>query len=221
MSTVKKLSMRAQCYEIIKEKILRQEYGLGEYINIANLSVELSVSNTPIREALSQLEADGLITSSLNSKPQVVFFTPTSFKNIVQSIYILMKGAYELCVLENRIPDLLKMMEKSLALQEELRVERDGYKFIKELVCFDQIFFDTLENPHLLFLFKRLSHSLFLMYRVHLQSSGWEHSRSILEHREIFNTIASGNHKEVERLIYEHFRKSYVDLAFSQSSAGK
>ena len=210
MAEVKKLSMRAQCYEIIKEKILRQEYDLGEYINIANLSAELSVSNTPIREALSQLEADGLITSSLNAKPQVVFFTPTSFKNIVQSIYILVKGAYELCVLENRIPDLLGMMDKSLALQEELIAERDHYKFIEELVYFDQIFFDILENPHLLFLFKRLSHTLFLMYRFHLQRSGWEHSRSISEHREIFSTIASGNHKEVERLIYEHYRKSYA-----------
>ncbi|MCL2856132.1 MAG: GntR family transcriptional regulator [Oscillospiraceae bacterium] len=209
MAKVEKLSMRAQCYEIIKEKILRQEYGLGEYINIACLSTELSVSNTPIREALSQLEADGLITSSLNAKPQVIFFTPTSFKNIVQSIYILMKGAYELCVLENRIPNLLPKMEKSLALQEELMADGDQYKFVEELVCFDQIIFDVLENPHLLFLFKRLSHILFLMYSINLQRSGWKHSRSVSEHRVIVDTIVSGDHKKVEQLLYEHYRQSY------------
>ncbi|MCL2399006.1 MAG: GntR family transcriptional regulator [Defluviitaleaceae bacterium] len=211
MNTIKKLGMRAQCYEIIKEKILRQEYDLGEYINIVSLSTELSVSNTPIREALSQLEADGLVISSLNTKAQVVFFTPSSFKDIVQSVYILVKGAYELCVEENRIPELLSMMEKSLKLQEELLIIDDHYQFIKELVHFDQTIFEALENPHLLFLFKRLSNVLFLMYRTNHQRNDWELLRSISEHREIFNTIASGNHSEVEKVIREHYRQSYVE----------
>ncbi len=60
MSKLRRSSMREQCYEIIKEKIFRQVYDLGEDINILALSNELSVSNTPVREALSRLEADGL-----------------------------------------------------------------------------------------------------------------------------------------------------------------
>ena len=54
--TLKRISMRDQVYEIIKNRILSREYSLGEPINIVHLSKELGISNTPIREALSQLE---------------------------------------------------------------------------------------------------------------------------------------------------------------------
>ena len=81
MSRLRKSSMKEQCHEIIRSKILRQGYELGEFINIVSLCNELSVSNTPIRQALSQLEAEGLVVTSLNSKARVVSFdTPASWK---------------------------------------------------------------------------------------------------------------------------------------------
>jgi DNA-binding GntR family transcriptional regulator len=208
---VVKSSMKEQCYEIIKEKILRQEYELGEEINIVKLSTELSVSNTPIREALSMLEVDGLVVTSLNTKAQVVSLTPEGFKDIVQSIYVLFKGAYELCVIEERIPELLIMMEKSLKVQEDLLGKGDYYKFIQELIYYDQIIFEALDNPHLLYLFERLSNILFLMFRTNYQRDDWDYSRSIDEHRRIYEAIKKGDHKEVEGLFYEHYHQSFID----------
>ena len=71
MATIIKTSTKDQVYDIIKEKIFLQEYDLGDTINITALSSELGVSNTPIREALSKLEAEGLVTSSMSSKVRV------------------------------------------------------------------------------------------------------------------------------------------------------
>jgi len=211
MALIQKQSMRAQCYEIIKEKILRQDYDLGEYINIVALSTELSVSNTPIREALTQLEADGLVTSTLNAKVQVFSFTKTSFKDLAQTIYILVKGAYELCVKENRIPKLLSMMEDSLMSQERCVTDGDTYQFIRELVNFDELIFEALESPQLLSVFKKVSNILFLMYRTDHQNRNWDRSHSIGEHRQIFNAIASGSHAEVDRLLWDHYNRSFEE----------
>jgi len=211
MGKIKKVSMRAQCYEIIKEKILRQEYDLGEGINIVNLSAELSCSNTPIREALSQLEADGLVKSSLNNKAHVISFTEASFKHIAQSTYVIVKGAYELCVAENKIPVLVEMLNKSLTCQERLLADDDYHLFLKEIVLFDQIMFDALGNPHLQFLFHRLSNVLFLMYRTHHQRSDWNPTTSFTEHQKITNAIEAGNHKEVDRVFLEHYSHSYIE----------
>ena len=51
MATI--LSVKEQTYQIIKEKILNQEYPAGARININELAEELGISNSPIREALS------------------------------------------------------------------------------------------------------------------------------------------------------------------------
>ena len=65
MATI--LSVKEQTYQIIKEKILNQEYPAGARININKLAEELGISNSPIREALSLLEQQGLVISNRSS----------------------------------------------------------------------------------------------------------------------------------------------------------
>jgi DNA-binding GntR family transcriptional regulator len=49
-------------YDAIKAMILDHEISPGEHLGIDELARDLSVSQTPIREALARLEADGLVT---------------------------------------------------------------------------------------------------------------------------------------------------------------
>ena len=48
-------------YDAIKGMILDHEISPGEHVGIDELSRDLSVSQTPIREALARLESDGLV----------------------------------------------------------------------------------------------------------------------------------------------------------------
>ena len=48
-------------YETLKMRILRQEFTLGQKLNLTSLAKELNVSNTPLREAISRLEKVGLV----------------------------------------------------------------------------------------------------------------------------------------------------------------
>ena len=58
---MKKGSLKLQSYNIIKDKIIRCEYAPNTLINEEALREELGVSRTPIRDALSRLEQEGLI----------------------------------------------------------------------------------------------------------------------------------------------------------------
>jgi len=49
-------------YDAIKAMILDHEISPGEHVGIDELARDLSVSQTPVREALARLEADGLVT---------------------------------------------------------------------------------------------------------------------------------------------------------------
>jgi DNA-binding GntR family transcriptional regulator len=103
------------------------------------------------------------------------------------------------------------MMEESLAEQKKLLSRNDFYQFVKESIYFDRIIFEALGNPHLMFLFERLSNVLFLMYRTNHQREDWDHSRSILEHQMIVDAIENENHVEVEMLLYEHYHQTYTE----------
>lgn len=58
-------TLSEQTYEAIKERILDQTLEPGVRLNIDSLSRELSVSSSPIREALARLEAERLVVSEL------------------------------------------------------------------------------------------------------------------------------------------------------------
>ena len=53
-----------QVHEILTERILDQVYRPGERLNIDAIARELGVSSSPVREALTRLTAEGLVTSS-------------------------------------------------------------------------------------------------------------------------------------------------------------
>ncbi|GAA4342200.1 GntR family transcriptional regulator [Microbacterium rhizosphaerae] len=51
-----------EVYEILRESLLSQRIAPGARLNLDQLARELHVSNTPVRQALARLEADGLVT---------------------------------------------------------------------------------------------------------------------------------------------------------------
>lgn len=51
-----------ELYALLKKRILSHEMSAGDKINIDKLARDLGVSNIPIREALSRLSTEGLVT---------------------------------------------------------------------------------------------------------------------------------------------------------------
>ena len=103
MPQLQRLSLKAQVYEIIRQKILQQEYALGEKINIDTVADELKISNSPIREALMMLSQDGLIEMIPNNGARVISFSEEGFHEIASSLYVVLYGAYDLCVRQGTI----------------------------------------------------------------------------------------------------------------------
>ena len=52
-----------QVYEVLRRRILAGEYGAGEVLQESRAAEELRVSRTPVREALRQLEREGLLVA--------------------------------------------------------------------------------------------------------------------------------------------------------------
>ena len=119
MDIIKK-SMKDQIYDLLRERILDEQYRFGDKINILALSTELGVSNTPIREAISMLERDGLVKITPNAGPRVIEYSPALFRQVEKAMETLMLGALELSVSLNRQEKLIKLLETSLKTQEKM-----------------------------------------------------------------------------------------------------
>ncbi|NLY30740.1 MAG: GntR family transcriptional regulator [Firmicutes bacterium] len=59
--SLRRFTLRRQIYEAVKEQILNQSLPAGTRIMEDEIAREFGVSRTPVREAMSQLEMDGLV----------------------------------------------------------------------------------------------------------------------------------------------------------------
>ena len=200
-------SVKNQVYEIIRKKILSQEYKLGEKINMLNLSKELQVSNTPIREALSMLEKDGLITIQQNSGPKVMEMTRECFSEIAEAAMTLILGGYELCLTKNLKAELIKMMAEALEQQKRFESSGTDYDFAEASICFDACFIKVSQNSKLDLFFERLFDLLFLIVLYDHQNVDVDRRANIGEHQLIFDAIKTGDDEMVRRLIKLHYAR--------------
>ncbi len=76
------LSLSVEVANIIKERILKGEYHIGEKLIENQIAEELRVSRTPIREALRQLEKEGLVESVPNRGAFVLGLTKQDIEDI-------------------------------------------------------------------------------------------------------------------------------------------
>lgn len=211
MTILKKISMKEQVYELIKDRILDQTYQLGEKINMLELGKELEISNSPVREALSLLESEGLVTFTPNAGPRVVSIDSMLFNEVQETAKVLLVGSYEQCIKKNMIPELVSAMEGYIQRQKEFGEERSSqkdYEFAKVAIEFDVSLIKILENTTLERLYAAFFNLLFLVVLYDHQNYDVDRGKNIQEHQMILQAIKEGNHDDVKKYINVHFSRS-------------
>lgn len=103
---------------VVRERILKGEYKIGEKIKETHIAEELAVSRTPIRKAFKQLEQEGLIEYVPNRGCFAKGFT----RRDIEDIYAIRKALEELTAewAEARITDaeIAELEEKCAEMQE-------------------------------------------------------------------------------------------------------
>lgn len=68
-------SLRHRVREVVRDRIIRQQYPGGARLTLDDLATDLGVSVTPVRDALAQLERDGLVRLNARGTAVVRKFT--------------------------------------------------------------------------------------------------------------------------------------------------
>ena len=205
-----KYSLRGRVFQSIREDILSGRYEQNPELKEAAIGAELGVSRTPVREALRQLELEGLVTIIPNRGAYVNMITAKD----VQDIYVIRSMLEGLCArwaTQSITAEQLDSMEETLCLSE-YHTSKKNYEKLYEL---DSLFHEQLYEAggsrilnHILSDF----HDYVKMVRKATISTSSRSVTSTEEHRAIFEAIKEKDPDKAEALAKEHVKHTIESI---------
>lgn len=129
MAQIIKRTLAQQIYEILREDIIRHRIAGGSKITLKELQERFEVSSTPIREALSRLSHEKLVSQISNVSAKVLDVEPQDIIELHQLISCVESYALRLGVKNGKKEEMLREMEESIEgeLAAKTHLERNMY----------------------------------------------------------------------------------------------
>lgn len=203
-------SLRGKVFNQLQNDILNGKYQYGDNLIETRLSEELGVSRTPIREALRQLELEGLVQSIPNKGAVVKGISAQDIEDIY-TIRMMIEGLAARWATEKITPAELGELREALELEEFYTLKNDTEHLMKFDSRFHEIIFRASKSKPLMQTLSTFHHYVQRARNSSFSSPG-RASEVLEEHRAIYNAIAAGNAEEAERLTTEHVRNASLNL---------
>ena len=141
-------SLTDEIADVVRERILKGEYEIGEKIKENQIATELRVSRTPNREAFKLLENEGLIDYIPNRGCFAKGFTQQD----VDDIYAVREALEELAVtwaVERITPEEVTALEEECDLMEFYTKKKDRKKVLELNSSFHDIIYTAARSRFL------------------------------------------------------------------------
>lgn len=194
-----------EVYTVIRRKILEHEIPPATKISIHQISDELGVSQTPVREALRLLQGETLLVATSNKG-----YATTDLLDRDQ-----MRALYEFRLLIEpwaaRMATVNSLRNPSSILGAELRRFEVSPESARHLNFahddrFHRAIVQATGNPNVVEAYEQ-SHCHLHLFRLYHRDADWE--PAIAEHRNIFQAIAAKDSDLAEKTTRTHLHNSY------------
>lgn len=206
-----KYSLRGRVFNKIREDILSGKYRQNEELKEATIGNELGVSRTPVREALRQLELEGLINIIPNKGAYV---TGISTKDI-QDIYMIRSYLEGLCArwaCQYITKEQLEELEEIIYLSE-FHAKKEHHEQLLELDNrFHEILYEASNSKILNHVLSDFHHYVQRVRKVTL-SSMRRAINSNAEHMAIVEALKSKDLDKAEVLAHEHLMNTIKNIS--------
>ncbi len=211
-------SLRGKVFEKLREDILSGVYKDQDELREITIGEELGVSRTPVREALRQLELEGLVKTVPNKGAYVTGITQKDVKDIYM-IRSMLEGLCARWATEHITPEKIDELEEILILSEFhlKKVEEGKAAQVSELDGrFHQILYEA-SNSRIMERTLSEFHKYVKMARTMSVGSENRAKKSIEEHKEILDAIKRKDADAAERLANQHIINVMANLHIEQS----
>lgn len=195
-------SLRSQVFQTIREDILKGKFKQYDELREATLGKELGVSRTPVREALRQLELEGLVEIIPNKGAYVTGIS----KEDVRDIYVIRSMLEGLCVrwaAEYITKEQLEELDEVILLSQYYLDKGNAEQLTELDGKFHQILYEASRSRILNHVLSDF-HKYVQLARNNSVKTEERARKSIEEHREILEAIREKDLDRAEKLANSH-----------------
>lgn len=206
-------SLRGRVFHRLRDDILSGKYRDHEELKEVAIGEEMGVSRTPVREALRQLELEGLVSIIPNKGAYVTGITKKDVEDIY-AIRALLEGLCARWATGHITREQMEELEENIYLSE-FHAKKNHAQQLTELDDrFHEILYEACSS-------KMLEHQLrdFHEYvkrvRKRTLSDNTRGLESVQEHRLIMEAIQEKNADRAEELATLHMKNAYANMLIS------
>ncbi len=206
-----KYSLRGRVFNKIREDILSGKYSRNEELKETSIGMELGVSRTPVREALRQLELEGLV----NIIPNKGAYVNGISEKDMHDIYIIRSYLEGLCAkwaCEHITQEQIDELEEIVYLSE-FHAKKEHHEQIVELDNkFHQLIYEASGSKILDHVLSDFHHYVQRIRKITLASDN-RAANSNKEHTAILEAIRQRDGEKAELLAHEHIMNTIKNIS--------
>lgn len=214
------LTLREQVFVTLRRKILRGELVPGEKLREIKLAGELGVSRTPVREAIRQLENEGLVVMLPHRGAQVASITQRELADVLEVRRSLEKLAISCAVKRMTKEDERKLLAAEKHFESVVRAKNVG---IIELGAadegFHEVIYSSTGNRRLMQILSNLREQMY-RFRVEYMKNASVREELIEEHARIVQAIRERDEEKAVAYMDEHIVRQMETISKSIRMAG-
>lgn len=193
--------------DALREAILRGTFEEGQSLRQDEIAAQFGVSRIPVREALRQLEAEGLVTIHLNKGAIVAVLSPSEVQELCE-----IRASLEATALQIAIPKLLESdFEKAAATLAATDQAADAAQWSRLNWEFHSTLYTPADRPRLLGLIKTLHINIDRYVRLQMEKMHYL-ERSQTEHYQILAACRQRNGEAATQLLKQHIDTAGQEL---------
>lgn len=199
-------ALRDAVHDSILEMLLEERLRPGAPLRINTIAKDLDVSPTPVREALVQIEATGLISRTALKGYRVAAPLSNLELDKLMAVRILLEPAATRAAFDAQGEHLALPLARVLVRQRSAAAEKDEAglrEYIRVDIEFHNVILDHCDNPFL----QRAVQSLgaqFHRFRQLSKPGQSDADYAIPEHQLIVDAFVSGDAQKAEQAMIEH-----------------
>lgn len=201
-------SLGNRIFSILRDRILNEEYKSGQKLNELTLANELKISRTPIREALKQLELEGLVMSVPNKGVYVKGFSPRDIDDMFE-IRLALEGIAIQFAIERMDEVHLAKIKDVFELMEFYTLKKDHEKINDLNILYHETIYQATQSTYFEQLLKDIHYYVSVTSR-HSISQPERLETALVEHRAILDAIIEEDKEKAKKTIQKHIRKTQL-----------
>lgn len=201
-------SLGSKIFILLRDRILNESYQCGDKLNELTLAKELKISRTPIREALKQLELEGLVESIPNKGVYVKGFSSRDIDDMFE-IRLSLEGLAVSFAIDRMDEVHLAKIKEVFELLEFYTAKGDFDKVNDFNILFHESIYQATQSTYFEQILKDIHYYVSVTSR-HSIARPERLESSLLEHRAILEAIIDRDKEEATERIQRHIRKTQM-----------